>query len=299
MSKDKNNIDEVKEKKNISQMDVNNLFKRDILKQNISPKSAAIIIGVLVGIAVYGYLFVYPKFMEYKTTKSNLENVQSELLEYQQKLDKIPMLQERLDALTKEAKIKSKRLSHDMEDGLFLIGLDKVIRDLGIRLINYTIEDSVDYDNFYAIPMSLSVEGDYRRVRELIYYLENQKNITQVMNYSMATKMTETKKEINKRVYWTRGDTYYHLDKSCPSMVKGDILYGTPAQSGARKPDPDCVEDISNTIEVQVTSKASGDVSANIKFIVYSSEKDIIKLDTDKPENWKSGKYNPFEDTLN
>jgi len=304
VSKDMKNTDEVKEKKSILQMDVKDLFKSDVLKKDVSPKGAVIAIIALVGIIGYGYLFIYPKFAEYKIGKNNLKSSQSELAEYQKKLDEIPMLEERLDTLTKEAKIKSKRLSHDMEDGLFLIGLDKIIRDLDIRLMNYSIEESVDYTNFYAIPMSLSVEGDYRRVRELIYYLEEQKNITQVMDYSMVTKMTETKKEVNKRVYWTSDDTHYHLDKTCPNMegIDGEekvIAYGAPSQSEGRKPDPDCVGDIANTIDVEVTSKATGDVSTNIKFIVYSSDKDIIKLDTAKPETWKPGKYNPFEDTLN
>ena len=242
---------------------------------------------------------VYPKYIEYKSTATNLESVQDELLQYQQRMDEIPALEEQLSALTKEAKIKSKKLSHDMEDGLFLIGLDKMINELEITLKNYKIDEIVDYDKFYAIPMSIDVEGDYRRVRELIYFLEEQKNITQVMDFSMNTKMTETKKEVSKRIYWTRGDKHYHLDKSCTHMVEGEVLYGTPNQSGGRTPDPVCVGDISNTIDVEVTSSAKGDISANIKFIVYSSDKDIIKLETDNPETWKPGKYNPFQDTLN
>mgnify|MGYP006922398874 CR=1 FL=1 len=69
-------------------------------------------------------------------------------------MDEIPALEEQLSALTKEAKIKSKKLSHDMEDGLFLIGLDKMINELEITLKNYKIDEIVDYDKFYAIPMS-------------------------------------------------------------------------------------------------------------------------------------------------
>ena len=276
-------------------MDVKDLFKSDILKKDISPKVAFISIAVLCGISLYGYFMVYPKYIEYKSTATNLESVQDELLQYQQRMDEIPALEEQLSALTKEAKIKSKKLSHDMEDGLFLIGLDKMINELEITLKNYKIDEIVDYDKFYAI----DVEGDYRRIRELIYFLEEQKNITQVMDFSMNTKMTETKKEVSKRIYWTRGDKHYHLDKSCTHMVEGEVLYGTPNQSGGRTPDPVCVGDISNTIDVEVTSSAKGDISANIKFIVYSSDKDIIKLETDNPETWKPGKYNPFQDTLN
>lgn len=200
--------------------------------------------------------------------------------------------------MEKEIGVKSRKLSYDMEDGLFIIGLDKMIRELDIILKDYSIGDIAEYEKFYGIPMTLNIEGDYRRVRELIYFIEEQKNITQVMEYSINTKKTESKKEISKRVYWTRNDTNYHLNKTCPSMIGGDVLYGTPAQSGGRKPDSECVGDISNTIDVEITSDAKGDVSANINFIIYSSENNNIKLETDKPESWKPGKYNPFQDTL-
>lgn len=295
-------IEEEKDKKSILQMDVKDLFKSDVLKQEISPKVAFMSIAIVVGIGLYGYFMVYPKYIEYKSTVTNLENVQSELLQYQQRMDEIPVLEEKLSALTKEAKIKSKKLSHDMEDGLFLIGLDKMINDLEIRLKNYKIDEIVDYDKFYAIPMSIDVEGDYRRVRELIYFLEEQKNVTQVMDYSMTTKMTETKKEVSKRVYWTDVDEYYHLDQSCVNIVEGQkISKGTIEKAGVagKTPDSYCVGDITDTIDVEVTSKANGNISASIKFIVYSSDKDIIKLETDNPETWKPGKYNPFQDTLN
>lgn len=295
-------IEEVKEKKSILQMDVKDLLKRDILKKDVSPKAAFISIAVLCGIGLYGYFMVYPKYIEYKSTATNLESVQDELLQYQQRMDEIPSLEEKLSALTKEAKIKSQRLSHDMEDGLFLIGLDKMINELEITLKNYKIDEIVDYDKFYAIPMSIDIEGDYRRVRELIYFLEEQKNVTQVMDFSMNTKMTETKKEVSKTVYWTDGDEHYHLDQSCTNIAEGEkISKGTieKAESAGKTPDSYCIGDIADTIDVEVTSVANGDILASIKFIVYSSDKDIIKLETDKPENWKPGKYNPFKDTLN
>ncbi|WP_042278064.1 type 4a pilus biogenesis protein PilO [[Clostridium] dakarense] len=290
---------EVEDKKSIWQTDIKDLFKTDILKKEVSAKGLLVTLGVVLILGLYGYFFVFPKFTQFMKSKNNLESSLSELNGYKQELEELPVKQEKLDSLTREAKAKSRQLSHDMEDGLFLIGLDKIMKSLDIKLNNYQISDSVNYTNFYAIPMSLNVEGDYRRIRELIYYLEEQKNITQVMDYNMSAKMTEVKKETAKRVYWTIEDTNYHLDKECKNMLEGNVLYGTPTQSGGRKPDPDCVGDASNTIDVKVTSKASGDISANIDFIVYSSDKDIIKLETDNPATWKHGKYNPFQDTLN
>lgn len=290
---------EIEEKKSIWQRDIKDLFKTDILKREVSTKGLLIILGIVLILCLYGYFIVFPKFSQFMRFKNNLESSISELNGYKQELEELPIKQEKLDSLTRESRTKSRQLSHDVEDGLFLIGLDKFMKSLDIKLNSYQISDNIDYTNFYAIPMSLNVEGDYKRIRELIYYLEEQKNITQVMDYNMNAKMNEVKKETTKKVYWTRGDANYHLDKDCSSMIEGNVLYGTPSQSGERKPDPDCVGDISNTIDVQVTSKASGDISANINFIVYSSDKDIIKLETDNPATWKSGKYNPFQDTLN
>lgn len=290
---------DIEEKKSIWQTDIKDLFKTDILRREVSAKGLFITLGVVLILGLYGYFIVYPKFNKFMESKNNLDNSLNELNNYKKELEELPVKQEKLDNLTRESKVKSKQLSHDMEDGLFLIGLDKIMKSLDIKLNNYQISESVDYKNFYAIPMSLNVEGDYRRIRELIYYLEEQKNITQVMDYNMTAKMTEIKKETTKRVYWTRDDTNYHLDKECSNMIEGNVLYGTPTQSGGRKPDPNCVEDVANTVDVKVTSKASGDILANINFIVYSSDKDIVKLETDNPSTWKHGKYNPFQDTSN
>lgn len=293
------NTDTNKDKKSILQMDVKDIFNKDFLRSDVSPKTLIVIILGVVGLIAYGYFGIYPKYIQYKNSELRVANAQKELNGYQEKLDEMPILQEKLRSLTDEANEKSKSLSHDMEDGLFLIGLDKTVRSLGINLKDYTIQNIVNYPDFYAIPMSINVEGDYRKVRDLISYLEEQENVTQVMDYSMVAKKTEEKKEINKRVYWTRQDKHYHLDKTCQDMVPGDVLYGTASQSGGRTPDPKCVGNASNTVEVEVISKAKGDISANIQFIVYSSDKDMLKLKTDQPQNWKPGKYNPFQDTVN
>lgn len=294
---------EEKEKKSILQMDVKDLFKTDILKKDISPKVALISIATLCGIGLYGYLMVYPKYAEYKSTSTNLENAQNELLQYEQRLDEIPQLEEKLLNLKSEANVKSRNLSHDMEDGLFLIGLDKIINDLEITLKDYKIDEIVNYDKFYAIPMSINVEGDYRRIRELIYFLEEQKNVTQVMDYNMTAKPTELTKEINKDliVYWTQSDEHYHLNSSCVNMTENEtISKGTlqQAQEAGKIPDSYCVDEESS-VEVETTSVYKGDITASIKFIVYSSDEDILKLETDDPDTWKPGKYNPFQDTLN
>lgn len=299
MSKKKDKIKENKNKKGILQTDIKDVFKVDILKKDIDAKGVLVALGVCGLIGLYGYFIVYPKFNEYKAVADNLDKSKGELIEYRQELEKLPALKDEYEALEEEADEKSKKLNHDMEDGLFLIGLDKTIATLGLTLKDYTIDEIDKYEKFYAIPMSINVEGDYIKIRELIYFLENQKNITQVMDYNMSTKITESTIENAKRVYWTRGDSNYHLDKNCPNMLKGEIFWNTAKLSGGRKPDTKCVGDVSNTVDVEVKSSAYGDVYANIKFIVYSSENNVLQLDTDNPGEWTPGKYNPFQDTLN
>lgn len=76
-----------------------------------------ILVSILIVIGLYGYFIVYPRYSEYKLTLFNLEMTQEELLEYKRRIDENPILEEELNELTEDAEIKSKKLSHDIEDG--------------------------------------------------------------------------------------------------------------------------------------------------------------------------------------
>ncbi|MDU4493635.1 MAG: type 4a pilus biogenesis protein PilO, partial [Staphylococcus warneri] len=108
-----------------------------------------------------------------------------QLKDDENKLDTRQQLNEELQNLARQANEKSKRLSYDMQDGMFLVGLSNMMSKNSIELLNYSIDPSVKYENFYAIPTTLQVRGNYRYIREIMYYLEEQQNVTQIQNFNM------------------------------------------------------------------------------------------------------------------
>ncbi|MGL5713106.1 MAG: type 4a pilus biogenesis protein PilO, partial [Paraclostridium sp.] len=215
---------------------------------------------------------------------------------------------------------KRKSLNHDMLDGLFLIGLDKQLKDASVDLIEYTPGTPEKLENFYAIPTSISLRGNYKNVGEIMYYLEEQKNITQILDYSMESYIdppSETlgggssndfkKQPVNiEKVYWTLDSHLYHSTESCPSLKNstGVLVSGPLKESEKTVADTTCVasgSDVANnnnvSAEVSEQPKAKGDVTATFKFIMYTSEDPKLELDVDDPNKWKPGKYNPFVQT--
>lgn len=294
-------------------------MNKDILKREITLKESLIAVGILLSIFAYVFLFLYPKYSEYKATKQNVDTANSELSSYQGKLDRMPELEESLAAAKSELIVKSRSLNHDMMDGLFLIGLDKQLKNVDVDLIEYTPQDTIKYETFYAIPAIITLRGNYKNIREIIYYLEEQKNITQVLDYSMESYIeplretlgggysSDFKKQpvdINK-VYWTIDSHLYHSTESCPNLKNstGILASGPLKESDKTVADTTCVasgSDLANnntqTI-VASTPKSKGDVTATFKFIMYTSENPKLDLDVDDSNNWKPGKYNPFVQT--
>lgn len=58
----------------------------------------------------------------------------------------------------------------------------------------------------------------------------------------------------------------------------------------------DVISGIDNLYDIYTDIK--GDISAKIQFIAYNWERDILKFDTGKSQDWKSEEYNPFQYTL-
>lgn len=295
-------------------------MNKDILKREVSTKEALIAIGVLILVFIYGFIFIYPKYSEYKATKQNVDTAKTELSSYQGKLDNMPQLEKDLSVAKNDLVEKSRKLNHDMMDGLFLIGLDKQLKSTGVNLVEYTPEEPIKYDTFYAIPTTISLRGNYKNVREIMYYLEEQKNITQILDYSMdsyiepqrenvsGSQSNEFKKQpVNiDKVYWTLDNHTYHSTDSCPNLKNstGVLVSGPLKESEKTVADTTCVasgSDVANNnnVSTQVTSspKAKGDVTATFKFIMYTSEDPKLELDVDDPNKWKPGKYNPFVQT--
>ena len=151
-----------------------------------------------------------------------------------------------------------------------------------------------------------------------MYYLEEQKNTTQILDYSMEIYIAPTNETIGnsqsndfkkqivniEKVYWTLDSHLYHSTESCPNLKNssGVLVSGTLKESERTVADTTCVasgSDVANDGNTQGTvtasPKAKGDVTATFKFIMYASENP--KLELNDSNNWKPGKYNPFVQT--
>lgn len=306
-------------------MSKDNNDKKSILQREISTKEALILLGITGFIAIYGFIFIYPKYTTYKTARYNLDSIQSEISTYEGKIDNMPNLQNNLISFKKERDLKSKELSHNMEDGMFLIGLSKVLDDCDVNLVSYNVEETIQYETFYSIPTTIELIGDYNDVKEVMHYMETQKNVTQILDYSMDTYIEEKEsnetdnnttlpesKTIDKVVYWVSSSQSDLYHKANCGVLQGElsanggqqISEGSYTDSKKANPCEVCrpytVDTVSNQSEVNTEvedEKATGKVSAKFKFIMYSNENPTLNLNNDDSSKWKPGKHNPFKTT--
>ena len=236
--------------------------KKSILQKELNTKEILIGLGITGLVLAYGFLSVYPKFTEYKSAKTELQTINSNISDYESKINLMPKLQDELSDLKRELAVKSDILSHDMEDGMFLIGLSKLMDDVFVDLVNYSMDEIIPYESFYAIPTTITVRGDYKHVREIMYYLESQENMTQILDYNMKTYMEEQMVE----------------------SVTSDTT-------------TDDEQEEQQVEQIQESPKSEGVVEATFKFMMYSSENPTLELDNSDPNTWQPGKYNPFKTT--
>lgn len=307
MIKHKKEVKEIKEKKSI-------------LQKELSAKEALAVIGVFGAILVYGYLFIYPQYTQYKENVNNLNSVEAKITDYEGKMSQMPEKEKTLDNLKNEIKVKGKMLAHNMEDGMFLIGLSDLMSKVNVNLVDYSMDEVIPYDTFYAIPTSITVRGKYNNVKEIMYYMENQKNMTQILDYSMDVyipkeKKTEHINHVNNEttitpdatVYWTPQGKEYHKEDcvvfKAEKITNGNgFSSGTADQSKKLGPDENCKPYTVNKPEEQENKepekpKSTGVVEATFKFMMYSSENPIMELNNSDASKWKPGKFNPFTTT--
>lgn len=168
--------------------------KKSIWQKELNTKEIMICIGIFATIIAYIFVFIYPQYTNYKSYISDLEEVEEQIQDFESKISDLPQLESQLSGLKEEIEEKSKILSNDMEDGMFLVGLSNLMRKLDVKMVGYTVEDTILFDSFYAIPTSIEVRGDYNNIRKIMEYLEKQENITQILDYNMETYIEETEK---------------------------------------------------------------------------------------------------------
>lgn len=293
--------------------------KKNILQRDLSLKEILMVVGIFViGIAYLG-IIVLPRYNEYKNSVTQLEEIQQNITTYESEISTLPVIEKQLASLNNDIKIERKKLSYNMEDGMFLVGLSNLINSLGVDMVSYTMEDTIPYNTFYAVPTTIEVRGNYNYIRRIMSYLEEQKNTTQILDYSMETYIDEevvetqqTESQVNTNivndslVYWTNKGSMYHKQECSvlkleQSASGGEILNGTVDDSKKITPCETCKPYTTTSVENQqlenTEPKSTGDVLAKFKFIMYSTEDAKYGLDVEDHNNWQPGKYNPFTTT--
>jgi Tfp pilus assembly protein PilO len=301
--------------------------KKSILQKELNTKEVLLVLGIVTLIVIYGAVFIYPRYAEYKAYATILEQIENQISTYKGRINELPQLESKLNNLTKEIEVKSKILSYNMEDGMFLIGLSKLMDAVNVDLVEYYVEESKSYHAFYAIPTTIKVRGNYKNVREVMNYLEQQNNITQILDYNMETYIDEEESDtanvssLNSSVTtndlsysdigWTLNSNLYH-NKDCSILEEeaqqfgGSFIQAAPPNN--YKACSDCKPILStktsqgnivqeSSIDNNEVPKAKGDIIAKFSFIMYSSENPKIELDNDDFTTWNPGKWNPFTTT--
>jgi Tfp pilus assembly protein PilO len=246
-------------------------MNKDILKQEVNMKHVLIIVGALILFGIYTYIFLIPKYEEYKNIKVELNSAKEEFTTYQEKVTNMPSLEDKLRSTKLELNSKSTKFKHDMNHGMFLIEFDKYRRALGIDLIEYSVGDVIEYENIDAIPVEMNLRGNYKHLRDLLYYLEEQKNMTQVLDYDIQTYVQEIEQEVKEEV----------KDK------KQEDNQGEKKEDKAENSEPKKI----------IVKKITGEVNAKLKFVMYTDKNPNLELNIDDSGKWTPGKYNPFVPT--
>lgn len=293
------------------------IWTKEINLKDINIKDVLIYTGVIGLFVVYIGVFIYPKFVEYRSSVANLEQIQEQVTTYKNEINNLPQLQEQLASLNEELEEKGQILSKNMEDGMFLVGLSNLMSDLNVEMVSYSVDDTIPFNTFYAIPTTIEVRGNYNHIRKIMNYMEQQSNMTQILDYNMETYIeepeetttteTENTPEIvaDSVVYWTKQGNVYHK-KECSMLAElgdGEYFYSGTAEE-SKKPDP-CeickpyTTTASTTVDQNTETsepKATGKIVAKFKFIMYSSNNPET-MNTGEDKYWKPGKYNPFTTT--
>ena len=290
-------------------------MNKDILKKELSMKDVFIVIAVILSVIIYIFIFIYPKYDDFIAAKKELKNLEFYKNTFEERINEMSVLQETLDNLIEERDSKSRQLAYNMEDGMFLIGLSKKLQEYNVELINYTIEDTIQYNSFYAIPTNIELKGDYKNVRAIIDYMQNQKNITQILDYNITAYIEENSNEeatnesiiIDSVVYWiddSEDNLYHKIDcdilKDEIINSDGEISHGSHIDSNKENPCEVCkpytINEEATQIDISIPI-STGNVLATFKFIMYSSNNPTLDLNNDESSTWEPGKFNPFTTT--
>ena len=293
--------------------------KKGILQRDLSKKEILIGLSSLLVFLIYIFVFMYPKYSQFKQANDTLKDFNYKKVEIQKKINTFDTKKEKVKQLEKELESKSRVLNCNIEDGMFLIGLSKAIKNQEVELVDYTVNAVSKYDNFYMLPITIQLRGNYEKVKRIIHYLENQDNMTQILDFDIQTYEEKQKEESTDKentnktivpdsiVYFTNSGIVYHK-KDCPMLQleagqTGEAIQEAEVDKCSKvAADENCkpytvIEEDKVSGETQEKPKSEGDVLVTLNFVSYSSKNANLEFNNDDPTTWKPGKFNPFKTT--
>lgn len=161
-----------------------------------------------------------------------------------------------LKSIEDEIVASKSKLKFSMDDGLFIIKLGNELKKNNVLLNIFQPKEIVKNNNFLTLPINIGIRGDYRDVKKILVYLENNSNHTEVTSLSFVSQHENGQKQsIQNRLLLTPD--------------------GIPQESAQN-------------------ALLNGRISAEIAVAIYSLPTPEDRLALEGIQKWRIGSDNPF-----
>ncbi len=162
------------------------------------------IIGVSFFLAVLFSLFVFqkaiPYFKQNQQVKKQIVQLSEEITQSKDISMMIKEEKELLITCQEELERARSQFNTDMKDGLFLVEFSRKLAQKEVLLNFFEPQDIIDQQTVLVLPVDLKLDGNYRRVVEVIDDLENQSNVTTIGDLKFHRMEKELESETDERV---------------------------------------------------------------------------------------------------
>ncbi len=223
-------------------------------------------LGIIGALVLYGYYLLVPVFNTYWDTQNSIRDMRVEALQIRQNEKKVAEAEEKLKQLEEERLSFAKKLRFDMEDGLFMVKFFTQLKREGAVLNEFTPGTVAENKNYVVLPIHLSLKGEYRSIKKVMEYLENNDNHTRLKGLSLsATKEKEG------------------------GQAPQPAVQKTPAK-------PTTPQDLLNQLKLQeqLAAPIGASITAEMDFEIYSLPTPEAKLAIEGIQGWRAGTDNPF-----
>lgn len=153
-----------------------------MMKLEITPRDKKIVtylLPVLI-IGVFSWYFLFPQVREYVSTKKAISETRENIVQLNAANKRMEKgLQSQEETRVQHA-AASKKFSHIMQDGLFIVNLDRKLVAENVGLTVFRPMDIQDKEFYYILPVEVVLKGDYNSIIAVIDFLENQANLTEL-----------------------------------------------------------------------------------------------------------------------